>query len=178
MCVAASSAVIKPDNLSFEEAAGIPITFLTVAYSLYELARLQPGERILIHAASGGVGLAAVQIAQQIGARIFATAGRPEKQEYLRSLGVEHVMNSRNLDFVEEVRRDTGGEGVDVVINSLAGEFIPASIQLLKRFGRFIEIGKRDILSNSEIGLYPFRNNLSFHAVDLGQMIGGQHPGL
>jgi acyl transferase domain-containing protein/NADPH:quinone reductase-like Zn-dependent oxidoreductase/acyl carrier protein len=178
VCVAASSAVIKPDNLSFEEAAGIPITFLTVAYSLYELARLQPGERILIHAASGGVGLAAVQIAQQIGAEIFATAGRPEKQEYLRSLGVEHVMNSRNLDFVEEVRRDTGGEGVDVVINSLAGEFIPASIQLLKRFGRFIEIGKRDILSNSEIGLYPFRNNLSFHAVDLGQMIGGQHPGL
>ena len=178
VCVPACSAVIKPDNLSFEEAAGIPITFLTVAYSLHQLARLKPGESILIHAASGGVGLAAVQIAQQIGAKIFATAGRPEKREYLRNLGIEYVMDSRSLDFVEEVKRDSGGEGVDVVINSLAGEFIPASIQLLKRFGRFIEIGKRDILSNTEIGLYPFRNNLSFHAVDLGQMIGGQHPEL
>ena len=129
-----------------EDAAGIPIVFLTAAYAINTLAGLKKGERILIHAAAGGVGLAAVQLAQQIGAEIFATAGHEEKREYLRSLGVEHVMDSRSLDFVDAVKELTNGEGIDVVLNSLAGEFIPAGLGLLRYRGRFLEIGKRDII--------------------------------
>ena len=158
-----------PESLTFAEGAGIPITFLTVDYALNQLARLKAGERILIHAATGGIGLAALQTAQHIGAEIFATAGSDSKRQYLKRLGVEHVMDSRSLDFVDEIKRDTRGEGVDVVLNALAGEFIPASLGVLKPFGRFLEIGKRDIYADSKLGLYPFRNNLSYFGVDLGQ---------
>jgi acyl carrier protein len=134
------------------------------------------GERVLIHAAAGGVGLAAVQIAQQIGAEIYATAGRDEKRDYLRALGVEHILDSRSLSFVDDIRKLTHGEGVDLVLNSLAGEFIPASLGLLRSYGRFVEIGKRDIYEDAQLGLYPFRNNLIYAAVDLGKMIDESHP--
>jgi len=165
-----------PDNLSFEDAAGIPIVFLTADYAINQVANLGKGERILIHAASGGVGLAAVQLAQRLGAEIYATAGHPDKRAYLRELGVEHVMDTRSLDFVSEIREHTSGEGIDVVLNSLAGEFIPASLELLRSHGRFLEIGKRDINDNTGLGLYPFRNNLSFTAIDLGKMIEERNP--
>ena len=165
----AHSVTYLPESLTFVEGASIPITFLTVDYAFSQLAQLQPGERVLIHAAAGGVGLAAVQLAQQIGAEIYATAGHDSKRDYLRNIGVQHVMNSRSLDFVEEISQATDGEGVDVVLNSLAGEFIPASISVLKPFGRFLEIGKRDIYADSKLSLYPFRNNLSYFGVDLGQ---------
>ena len=165
----AHSVTYLPESLTFVEGASIPITFLTVDYAFNQLAQLQPGERVLIHAAAGGVGLAAVQLAQQIGAEIYATAGHDSKRDYLRNIGVQHVMNSRSLDFVEEISQTTDGEGVDVVLNSLAGEFIPASISVLKPFGRFLEIGKRDIYADSKLSLYPFRNNLSYFGVDLGQ---------
>jgi phthiocerol/phenolphthiocerol synthesis type-I polyketide synthase C len=157
----------KPPELSFEEAATIPITFLTASYGLNYLARLSRGEKVLIHAAAGGVGLAAVQLARAAGAEIFATAGTPEKREFLQSLGVPHVMDSRTLDFADEIMRLTGGTGVDVVLNSLAGEFAARSLGVLGAHGRFVEIGKTDIYQNRPMGLFPFHNNLSYHAVDL-----------
>jgi NADPH:quinone reductase-like Zn-dependent oxidoreductase/acyl carrier protein len=163
--------VPKPDHVSFEEAATIPITYLTAYYSLCHLGRLRKGERVLIHSAAGGVGLAALQIAQDIGAEIFATAGSPEKRDLLHALGVEHVMDSRSLSFAEEIMEITRGEGVDVVLNSLAGEAIPKSLSVMRSWGRFLEIGKRDIYQNKEIGLKSFCRNQSFHAIDLDLLI-------
>lgn len=161
--------VRKPPRLSFEQAATIPIAFLTSAYALNYLSAIAPGERILIHAAAGGVGLAAIQIAQQAGAEIFATAGSKEKRDYLKSLGVNHIMDSRSLDFADQVMELTNGKGVDIVLNSLAGEAISKSLSILGHHGRFIEIGKRDIYQNSKLGLRSFKQNVSFFAVDLSK---------
>ena len=161
----------KPAHLSFEEAATLPIVFLTSLYALKHVARLAPGERVLIHSAAGGVGLAAVQIAQQAGAEIFATAGSPEKREFLKSLGLRHVMDSRTQSFVDEVRERTGGNGVSVVLNSLAGEFLRSSLSLLEPTGRFLELGKIDIYQDSKLGLARFKKGLSFCAVDLGWLL-------
>jgi acyl transferase domain-containing protein len=160
----------KPAQLSFAEAATIPVAYITAHYSFQHMGRLREGERVLIHAASGAVGIAAVQLAQWLGAEVFATAGSPEKREFLKSLGVKHVMDSRSLDFAEEILRDTNGEGVDVVLNSIAGEAIPKSLSILRLGGRFLELGKTDILQNSQLGLKPFQHNLSFFAIDLSQM--------
>src|SRR6516164_1653376 len=121
-----SDVVHKPAGLSFEAAAAIPTAFFTAHYGLLQLARLKPGERVLIHSAAGGVGQAAVQLAQAVEAEIFATAS-PGKWEFLRSQGVQHVMNSRNLEFADDILRLTGSEGVDVVLNSLTGEAIERS---------------------------------------------------
>jgi acyl transferase domain-containing protein/acyl carrier protein len=166
----AAFVVAKPARLSFEEAATVPVAFLTAYYALHHLGRLGKGDRVLIHAAAGGVGLAAVQLARLAGAEIFATAGSPEKREFLQSLGIEHVMDSRSLAFADEVMERTNGEGVDVVLNSLAGEAIPKSLAVLRANGRFLEIGKRDIYQNSQLGLKYLRNNVSFFAIDLGAM--------
>ncbi len=163
--------VPKPDNVSHDEACTIPITFLTAHHALIRLAHLQQGERVLIHAGAGGVGLAAIQIAQHLGAEVFATAGSDKKRDLLRSLGVKQVMNSRTLDFVEEVRKATNREGVDVVLNSLPGEAITASLGLLKAYGRFLEIGKIDIYQDRKIGLLPFQDNLSYFAIDLDRVL-------
>ncbi|MBI1357400.1 MAG: SDR family NAD(P)-dependent oxidoreductase [Acidobacteria bacterium] len=160
----------KPANLSFEEAAAVPAVFLTVWLALIEVGRLQPGERILIHSASGGTGLAAVQLAQRCGAEIFATAGSESKREFLRSLGIRHVMDSRSLAFAEQIQEITGGQGVDIVLNSLAGAAIEKGVSVLAPYGRFLEIGKRDIYSDHKLGLLPFRNSLTFSAVDLAGM--------
>lgn len=171
--VTAHSAFVirKPARISFEDAATIPVTFLTAHYALNHLARIGRGERVLIHAAAGGVGLAAIQIAKLAGAEIFATAGNDMKRDLVRSLGAAHVMDSRTLDFAEEVMKITGGRGVDVVLNSLAGEAIPKSLSCLAPYGRFLEIGKRDIYQNSRLGLRPFSRNLSFFAIDLSQLL-------
>jgi len=163
--------VHKPTHLSFEEAATIPLAFLTAYYALHYLGRIGQGDRVLIHAAAGGVGLAAIQIAQKVGAEIFATAGSPEKRGFLRSLGVKHVMDSRRTAFADEVMEHTGGKGVDIVLNSLTGEAIPKSLCILGAYGRFIEIGDRDIDQNNKLGLRPFQNNLSFCAVDIDRLL-------
>ena len=126
---------------------------------------------MLIHAGAGGVGLAAIQICKHIGAEIFATAGNDEKREYLKSLGVDHVMNSRTLDFADEIMELTGREGIDVVLNSLPGDAIEKSLSCLRAYGRFLEIGKTDIYSNSKMGLLPFQDNLSYFAIDLDRML-------
>ena len=164
---AAGLATHCPDNFSMEEAVTIPVAFLTAAYALRHLAQMTSGERVLIHSAAGGVGLAAVQMAQCAGCEVFATAGDGNKRKFLRALGVPHVMDSRSLSFADEVMEITRGEGVDIVLNSLAGEALTRSISLLRRKGRFIEIGKRDIYSNSQIGLRPFRTNICFHSLHL-----------
>jgi acyl transferase domain-containing protein/acyl carrier protein len=161
----------KPAHLTFAEAATIPVAFLTAYYALHHVARLMPGERILIHAATGGVGLAAIQLAQRCGAEIFATAGSPEKRAFLKALGVAHVMDSRSLAFVDQVRELTAGAGVDVVLNSLGGEFIAASFGVLADYGRFVELGRRDYDQDRKLGLKPFLKNLSFSLLDLRGMM-------
>ncbi len=163
--------VHKPASLDDSEACTVPIAFLTAYYALVRLAQLQPNERVLIHAGAGGVGLAAIQIAQHIGAEIFATAGSDEKRDYLRSLGVPHVLNSRTLEFADAIRQLTRNQGVDVVLNSLPGEAIDRSIGALAAYGRFCEIGKTDIYQNRKIGLLPFQDNLSYFAIDLDRML-------
>ncbi|MEX2092276.1 MAG: SDR family NAD(P)-dependent oxidoreductase, partial [Pirellulales bacterium] len=163
--------VHKPAAIDHDEACTIPITFLTAYYGLVRLAQLQPGERVLIHAGAGGVGLAAIQIAQHLGAEVFATAGSDEKRDFLRSLGVKHVYSSRSTAFAEEILADTNREGVDVVLNSLPGEAITKSLSILRAYGRFLEIGKTDIYQNRMIGLLPFQDNLSYFAIDLDRML-------
>jgi len=160
-----------PQGLGFAEAATIPTTFLTAYYALDHLARLQPGECVLIHGAAGGVGLAALQIAKLRGATVFASAGSDEKRRVLQLLGADHVLNSRSLEFADEILKITGGRGVDVVLNSLAGEAITKNLQILRPFGRFLEIGKRDFYANSRIGLRPFRNNLSYFGIDADTLL-------
>ena len=161
----------KPARLSFEEAATIPTTFFTAYYGLNELARIRKGERVLVHGAAGGVGIAAIQLARHLGAEVFATASSNEKREFVRLLGASRVFDSRSLAFADEIRRATGGEGVDVVLNSLAGEAMVRSIDVLRPFGRFLELGKRDFYENSRIGLRPFRNNISYFGIDADQLM-------
>jgi NADPH:quinone reductase-like Zn-dependent oxidoreductase len=141
----------KPAHLSFAEAAGLPIVFLTAAATLERIARLRPGRTVLVHAASGGVGLAALQIARAAGATVLATAGSPEKRAHLQALGVECVADSRSVSFADAVRRATGGAGVDVVLNCLAGAMTDAGLALVRPGGTFIEIGKTDIRPADEI---------------------------
>ncbi|WP_405111599.1 SDR family NAD(P)-dependent oxidoreductase [Micromonospora sp. NBC_01405] len=134
-----------PDDWSYADAAAVPVVFLTAWYGLVELARLAAGESVLVHAAAGGVGMAAVQIARHLGAEVYGTAS-PGKWPALRATGLDdgHLASSRTLDFVEEFRDRTAGRGVDVVLNALSGEFVDASLRLLAPGGRFVEMGKTD----------------------------------
>ncbi len=154
-----------PAGLTFEAAATLPVVFMTSWHALQNVARLRRGETILVHAGAGGVGMAAIQIALHLGAEVIATAGSPSKRALLKTLGVQHVLDSRRGDFAEAVLELTGRKGVDVVLNALAGEAIPMGLSCLAEFGRFIEIGKRDIYQNTRIPLRPLRNNASFHVV-------------
>lgn len=159
-----------PHDLSFEMAATIPVAFLTAYHALMICARLKADEWVLIHGGAGGVGLAAIQIARWRGARVIATAGSAERRTLLRALGAEHAFDSRSNAFAEDVRRVTG-EGVAVVVNSLSGEAMERSIGVLRPFGRFVELGKRDYVANTHIGLRPFRRNLAYFGVDLDQLL-------
>ena len=174
LTVAVPFIVRKPARLGFEEAATIPVTFMTAWYALHHLGRIRRGEKILIHAATGGVGLAAIQIARLAGAEIFATAGSDEKRNYLRKLGIRHVMDSRSTAFAGEIRKITNGAGVDLVLNSLAGDAIAKGLSTLAPGGRFLEIGKRDIYANTAVGLRPFRDNLSLFVIDMGRLMAEQ----
>ncbi|MEM7668078.1 MAG: SDR family NAD(P)-dependent oxidoreductase [Pseudomonadota bacterium] len=160
-----------PDDLAFEVGAALPVIYATAHYALSGLADISHGERVLIHGGAGGVGFAAIEIARQKDAEIFATAGTPEKREWLRMRGVEHVFDSRSLEFADEIRSATGGDGVDVVLNALAGEGMRRSAELLRPFGRFIELGKQDLLGNTHLGLRSFRRNISYFAVDLDELV-------
>jgi acyl transferase domain-containing protein len=159
----------KPQGLSDEQAATIPITFLTAYYGLFRLAGMKKGDRVLIHAAAGGVGMAAVQLAQWVGAEVFGTAGSPRKRQFLKSLGVDHVMNSRTLDFADEVMQLTGGRGVDIVLNALTGEFISKSLSVLAPGGKFIEIGKAEIWNAARVA--EVNPDVTYAAFDLSEVI-------
>ncbi|MGZ3113761.1 SDR family NAD(P)-dependent oxidoreductase [Streptomyces sp. H62] len=165
-----------PDGMTSAEAATLPVVYFTVHHALDQLARLQAGETVLIHGAAGGIGLAALQLAQARGATVIATAGTPAKRDLLRMLGVAHVLDSRTLDFAEHVTDLTAGHGVDVVLNSLAGEAISRSLELLRPGGRFIELGKRDIYASTPLALRPFGNNIAFFGVDAHQLISSRLP--
>ncbi len=162
-----------PAALSLNDGTTIPSTFLTVQLGLMEQAGLSRGERVLVHAGTGGVGLAAIQLAQRAGAEVFATAGSEAKRKYLRSLGVRYVYDSRTLAFADELLRDTGGEGVHAVLNSLSGEFIAKSVAVLAPGGRFVEIGKRDIWSHDQ--MHATRPDVAYHIVAL-DILSAQEP--
>ncbi|MBW4514700.1 MAG: aminotransferase class I/II-fold pyridoxal phosphate-dependent enzyme [Timaviella obliquedivisa GSE-PSE-MK23-08B] len=163
----------KPKEISFVEAATIPIAFLTADYGL-KLAKLKKGDRILIHSAAGGVGQAAVQIAQQVGAEIYATAS-PAKWQFLKSQGIQHVMNSRTLEFAQDIKTLTQGKGVNVVFNSLNGDFIPRSLEALAPGGRFVEIGKIGIWTAQQ--MHKIRSDVAYLPFDLLD-ISNQKPSL
>lgn len=167
----ASTVAPLPDHVYYREAATLPIPFFTAYFALNTLARLRAGERVLIHGGAGGVGLAAIQWARHVGAEIFATAGTDEKRALLREAGVHHVLHSRDLSFADQVRRLTGGEGVDVALNSLAGEAMQATLDLLRPFGRFLELGKRDFALNSPLAMRALRNNITYHGIDADQLL-------
>ena len=135
-----------PAGLSFEQAATVPTVFMTALYSLRDVAKLQRGERVLVHAAAGGVGMAAVQLCQHFGAEVYGTASTG-KWPLLKSMGLDarHIANSRDLSFERTFLSATDGEGVDVVLNSLTGELVDASLRLLPRGGRFLEMGLTDL---------------------------------
>lgn len=162
-----------PKGLSFEQAATIPVVFMTAWYALKTVARMKAGEMILVHAGAGGVGMAAIQIAHHLGAEVIASAGSTTKRALLKTLGVKHVIDSRRGDFAESVMELTNGRGVDVVLNALAAEAIPMGLSCLAESGRFVEIGKRDIYQNSRIPLWSLRRNASFHVVAMDAVFAG-----
>ena len=156
-----------PANLTLDQSATLPIVFATAGIG-FELAELKAGDRVLVHAAAGGVGLAAIQLVQAAGAEVFATASSP-KQEFLKSLGIEHVFDSRSLDFSNEILEATQNEGVDIVLNSLTSEgFIEASLACLKPSGRFIEIGRLNILTPEEMA--QTRPDVDYHILSLDEL--------
>jgi NADPH:quinone reductase-like Zn-dependent oxidoreductase/acyl carrier protein len=160
----------RPTGMSAADGATVPIAFMTAFYGLTEVARLRRGETVLIHAGAGGVGMAAIQVAKWIGARIFATAGSAEKRDLLLSLGVERVWSSRTLEFVDGIREATNGRGVDVILNSLSGEAMERSFDALAPLGRFVEIGKRDILEKNRLPMAAFDRSVTFSALDLDRL--------
>lgn len=169
----AHAVVPIPAEMDFAGAASIVTVFFTAWYALKELAMVEPGERVLIHGAAGGVGLAAIQIARHLGVEIYATAGSAEKRDIVRLMGVPeaNIFSSRDGTFDHSVMRATGGKGVDVVLNSLHGEAISKGLRSLKAFGRFIELGKRDFYIDTKVGLRPFRKNISYFAIDADQLM-------
>ena len=166
----AMSAQKIPADMDFETAASIPIVYATVYYALVHLARLERDESVLIHSAAGGVGQAAIMLAKHLGAEIFVTVGNQEKKALLMEkydIPESHIFSSRQATFVEGIRRLTGGTGVNVVLNSIAGESLYESFKCIAELGRFIELGKRDILANSRLDMETFNRSVTFASVDL-----------
>ena len=156
-----------PDGLDFAAAATLPVAFITVIYALGHLAQVKPGERVLIHGGAGAVGIAAIQYAKHCGAEVIATSGSPTKRAFLRQFGADHVLDSRDLAFVDAINHLTGHKGVDVVLNSLSGDAMEQSLALVRPFGRFLELGKRDFFLGTRIGLKPLRRNVSYFGIDV-----------
>jgi NADPH:quinone reductase-like Zn-dependent oxidoreductase len=168
----------KPPNFTFEQAAAVPCIFETVQYALIEVAHLCKGESVLIHSAAGGVGLAAIQVANSVGAEIFTTVGTPEKRQFLQSLGIKNIFDSRSTSFADDIMKATGEQGVDVILNSLAGESIAKGFAILRPWGRFLELGKRDLAANAPLGMFPFLRGASFTGINLGLMAPDKKPEL
>ncbi|RYP79109.1 hypothetical protein DL771_000087 [Monosporascus sp. 5C6A] len=161
-----------PGDLSFEEAATVPICFATVIHSLVSIGRLVAGQSVLIHSACGGVGLAAIQLCRMLGADMYLTVGSPRKIEYLvERYGIprERIFNSRDASFVEGVMRETSGRGVDLVLNSLSGGLLHESWKCVAKYGAMLELGKRDIMGSGRLDMLGFQENRSYHGIDLSQ---------
>jgi NADPH:quinone reductase-like Zn-dependent oxidoreductase/thioesterase domain-containing protein/SAM-dependent methyltransferase/acyl carrier protein len=163
----AGQVVRLPEGFPLASAATIPVAFATAEYALSDVGRLAPGETVLIHAAAGGVGMAALQLASRAGGHVLATAGSPAKRELVEKLGAGLVLSSRTVEFADQIREATSGRGVDLVLNSLAGQAMAASLGTLAPGGRFLELGKRDFAENTRVGLWPLRRSASYHAIDL-----------
>lgn len=158
------------ESLSYDEAATIPLVYLTAIYSLYHLGNLQAGQSVLIHSAAGGVGLAAIQLAQYKKCDIFVTVSTEKKRQFLAhtfGLPENRMFTSRSARFAEEIRRETNGRGVDIILNSLTGDLLDESWRLTADGGTMVEIGKRDIVDRNSLSMEPFDRNCSFRAVDL-----------
>ncbi|HEX7836419.1 MAG TPA: zinc-binding dehydrogenase, partial [Kofleriaceae bacterium] len=160
-----------PSDLDDEAAAGLPLVLTTAWYALHDLARLGRGESVLIHAATGGLGLCAIQVAKRLGARVLATAGSEPKRSYLRALGIADVFDSRDLSWASGVRAATRGRGVDVVLNSLTGAAMALGLDALAEDGRFVEVGKQDIHGGRSVRLAAFQKGISLAAVDLAGLM-------
>ncbi|KAI5868187.1 fatty acid synthase S-acetyltransferase [Durotheca rogersii] len=162
-----------PDRLSFDEASSMLMPFVTAIHSLINVGRLEKGQSVLIHSACGGVGLAAVQICQMLGAEIYTTVSNEEKTRFLtENYGVprERIFNSRNASFVEGIMRETAGRGVDIALNSLSGELLHATWSCVAEFGTMVEIGKRDLIGSGKLDMSPFLANRSYCCVDIDQL--------
>jgi NADPH:quinone reductase-like Zn-dependent oxidoreductase len=159
----------KPKNLTFEQAACIPTVFLTAYLGLVRYGHLKKEENLLVHMATGGVGLAALEIGASIGANIFATAGTQLKRDYLASRGISHVFDSRSADFADIIAE--GGYEMDVVLNSLSGDLMSSSMELLRPFGRFIHIDKKDVAANSPLPMGQFIKGISFRFLDISLLM-------
>ncbi|MEU6194849.1 type I polyketide synthase [Streptomyces sp. NPDC047061] len=164
-----------PDGLGLAEAATVPVSYLTAWYGLVELAALREGERVLIHSATGGVGLAAIQVARWRGAEIHATAGSEKRRALLRTMGVAHVADSR-ADFAGPLLDATRGEGMDVILNSLTGAAVDQNLGMLAPYGRYVELAGRDLTNGRTAGLGGLLHNGSFRVLDIAALC-REHPG-
>ncbi|RMZ86790.1 hypothetical protein DV736_g5985, partial [Chaetothyriales sp. CBS 134916] len=163
-----------PENMTFEEAATIPGCFSTVIQALLDVGRLRKGMSVLIHSACGGVGLAAIQVAQMVGAEIFASVGTEKKVEHLiakYNIPRDHIFTSRNLSFLEGVMEQTSGKGVDLVLNSLKGDLLHASWKCVAKNGKLLELGKRDLADHGQLDMSRFLDNRSYCGVDLAHLV-------
>ena len=163
-----------PEGVSLEAAATIPVAFATAWFALVKRAHIGPGDDVLIHGGAGGVGLAAIQFAKLAGSRVIATASSEERRAIARAAGADLTFDSRQERFAEAIQNTLGG--VDVVLNSLAGAAMAASFRLVKPFGRFVELGKRDYLDNTHLGLRPFVRNIAYFGVDLDELLAHDRP--
>ncbi|KAJ8123759.1 hypothetical protein ONZ43_g364 [Nemania bipapillata] len=172
---AASRCIKMPDDVSFEEAASMPCVYPTVIHGVINLAQLEKGQSILIHSACGGIGLAAIHICRMVGVdKIYATVGSDEKVQYLIDnfgLPRSHIFSSRDASFLPGVMRETGGRGVDVVLNSLSGELLHTSWKCVAEFGSMVEIGKRDFLGQGRLDMESFEGNRAFFGIEMWPII-------
>ena len=171
---AASNVWRVPNTMDLELAASAPLVFATAYYSLIDIGRLTSGETVLIHAAAGGVGQAAILLAQEVGAKVFATVSSEHKKRFLMDtyqLAEEQIFFSRDTSFATGIQKATDGQGVDVALNSLTGDALRATFECLAPFGRFVELGKRDIIQNARLEMVHFDKNVSFSSVDVSLII-------
>ena len=159
-----------PDAMSFEEAATLASVYLTALYSIFDLANTRRGHRVLIHSATGGLGIASIQICQYIGAEVFATVGTVAKRDFLvQELGIaeDHIFNSRSTSFGPQLMKATNGYGADVILNSLAGDLLDESWRCIANSGTMVELGKKDMLDRNSLSMEPFGRNASYRCFDM-----------
>jgi acyl transferase domain-containing protein/NADPH:quinone reductase-like Zn-dependent oxidoreductase/ubiquinone/menaquinone biosynthesis C-methylase UbiE len=161
---------VMPETMSYSRAASLPMIFSTAYYSLHELAQVKKGDTVLIHSGAGGVGQAAIQLCQLCGAELFVTVGSEEKKEFImQTFGISEsrIFSSRDVGFVEGIRKATSGKGVDIILNSLSGDLLHATWECIAEFGRFIELGKKDIRQQTRLNMNQFSKNVTFASADL-----------